>query len=327
MVDLLHPVGRAPLKHLAPVIKKCAQHFLHRTYFRRHPVDQDVHVQRESHLKIRAAIQHPHQDLGINVLGTRLDDQANIVGRFVAYIAQNRNLLGLNKLCNLFDQLGFLYLIGNFSDDNLPSTAPQILCFPPTAQTETALTRTIGIRNVFRGFNDNTAGRKIGAGNVFKQGIVAGIGRFDQVDTGVHQFRDVMRRDVGGHTDSNTRRPVCQEVRELRGQNGRLGQCAVVILSKIDSIFIQTFQHGLGHGGHARFGISARSGVIPVDVAKVPLPVNQRITHVKILRETRHRIVNRSVAVRVIVPHHVAGNFRRLPESPGAVKPQFTHRE
>ena len=112
----------------------------------------------------------------------------------------------------------------------------------------------------------------------------------------------------------------------MRGQHNRFRQRAVIILAKINGVLGQPVQHRLGHGGHPRFGISAGSRVIAVDIAKVALTINQRIAHVKVLRQTRHRVVNRSIAMRVIVAHHIAADLGRLAKAPIRGKAQFAHR-
>jgi hypothetical protein len=64
--------------------------------------------------------------------------------------------------------------------------------------------------------------------------------------------------------------------------------------------------------GHARLGVAHGGGVIAVDIAEIALPVDQRIAHREILAEADQRVVDRLVAVRVELTHHVtddAGAF------------------
>ena len=123
------------------------------------------------------------------------------------------------------------------------------------------------------------------------------------------QLIQIVRRDVGGHADGNAGRSICEKVREGGGHYHRLFQRAVVIRAEVHGVFGQTFHQRLGNRGQARFGIAAGGRVIAVDVAKVALAVDQGITHVEILRQARHRVINRGVAMRVIVPHHIARNL------------------
>ncbi len=57
---------------------------------------------------------------------------------------------------------------------------------------------------------DNAAGREIGTLNELQQIVELGVGVVDQVDFGVDQFGQVVRRDIGGHTDGDTELAVQQ---------------------------------------------------------------------------------------------------------------------
>ena len=135
-----------------------------------------------------------------------------------------------------------------------------------------------------------------------------------------------MRRNIRRHADSDARRSVCQQMRKLGRKHDRFGQRAIVILAEVDGILVQPVKQRLGHHGKTRFGVSAGGRVVAVDIAKVTLPIDQRITDVEILRQSRHRVVDRAIAMRVIVAHHVAADLGGLTEAPGAGQAQFAHR-
>ena len=120
--------------------------------------------------------------------------------------------------------------------------------------------------------------------------------------------------------------PFASKFGNCAGKTTGSRQGAVVVFPKIHRVFVEPFEHRFGDGGHARFCIAAGGGVIAVDIAKIPLPVDQRIADVEILREARHRIINRRVPMGVIVPHDVARNLGRLAEAPGRGQTQFAHR-
>jgi hypothetical protein len=61
-----------------------------------------------------------------------------------------------------------------------------------------------------------------------------------------------------------------------------------------------------------RFGVAVGGGVIAVDVAEIALPVDQRVAQREILREADHRVVDRLVAVRVVLADDVADDARDL---------------
>jgi len=68
------------------------------------------------------------------------------------------------------------------------------------------------------------------------------------------------------------------------------------------------------HGGARQpdLGVALGRGRIAVDRAEIALPVDQRQAHRKILRHAHQRVVDRAIAVRVILTHHVADDPRRL---------------
>ena len=67
-------------------------------------------------------------------------------------------------------------------------------------------------------------------------------------------------------------------------------------------------------------------GIIAVDVAEVPLPVDQRVAEREILGEADHRVVDALVAVRVIFADDVADDARALLVGSGRVEPKQPHR-
>ena len=64
--------------------------------------------------------------------------------------------------------------------------------------------------------------------------------------------------------------------------------------------------------GEPALGVAHGRRRIAVDRAEIALPVDQRQAHGEILRHAHQRVVDRLVAVRVILAHHVADDARRL---------------
>ena len=60
----------------------------------------------------------------------------------------------------------------------------------------------------------------------------------------------------------------------------------------------------------ARFGVAVRRRRIAVDRAEVPLAVDERIAQREILHHAHERVVDRRVAVRVVLAEHVADDRR-----------------
>ena len=65
--------------------------------------------------------------------------------------------------------------------------------------------------------------------------------------------------------------------------------------------------------------------MVAVDVAEIALAVDQRVARGKILGETHQRIIDRLIAVRVEVAHHVADDLCRFLERGAGIETQEPH--
>ena len=106
------------------------------------------------------------------------------------------------------------------------------------------------------------------------------------------QLIDVMRWDCGRHPYSNPRRPIRKQIRERRRQDIRLQLFAVIVRAEINRIIAQPFKQRQGNGRHPAFCVTHGRRVIAIDVAEVPLSIDQRIPTGEILCEPYHRIVD-----------------------------------
>ena len=127
----------------------------------------------------------------------------------------------------------------------------------------------------------------------------------DDIERRRAKLRHVMWRNIGRHADRNARRTVCKQVRESARQNDRLFVLFIIGRAEIDGVFVDAFQQQRRHFRHTRFGVTHGSRVIAVDIAEVALPVHERITHREILRQTHQRIVDRRIAMRMELTHHI----------------------
>ncbi len=251
VVDLVQPVLAAALQDLTPVVEEGAQHLAQAADLWRAAVDQHVHVQAEADLQIGDAHQHAHHLFGIDVLGPRLQHDADVIGGFVAHIGQQRHLFQLDHLGQLFDQLGFCHLIGDLGDDHLPDTARQLFDLPARAQSETAAPGAIAFQHRRPRLDDHPAGGKIGAGDQADQRVIGQRRVADQRLTGGDQLIQIVRRDVGRHAHRDPAGPIGQQVRKGGRQHDGFFQRAIVIGAEIDGILGQPVQQRLGGGGQA----------------------------------------------------------------------------
>ena len=138
------------------------------------------------------------------------------------------------------------------------------------------------------------------------------VGIGDQGQRRVDHLARVVRRDVGGHPHRDAAGAVDQQVGEARRQNLGLVRRFVVIGLEIDRVLVDVLQQQHRRLGQARFGVAHRRRRIAVDRAEIALPVDQRHPHRKGLRHPHQRVVDRGVAVRMILAHdvaHHAGGF------------------
>ena len=141
------------------------------------------------------------------------------------------------------------------------------------------------------------------------------------------QLVDVVRRDAGRHADGDARRAVGQQVREVGRQDHRLLLARRRSSARKSTVSSSMPSSSVGRDlRHARFGVALGGGVIAVDVAEVALAVDQRIAHGEILRQAHQRVVDRLVAVRVVVAHRRRRrSWRTCRNPPSGSRLQLAH--
>ena len=166
---------------------------------------------------------------------------------------------------------------------------------------------------------------KSGPLHVFQQRAAARFRIVDQMQRGVAQLGGVVRRDRGRHADRDALRAVGEQIGESGRQHHRLFAGAVIGRAEIDRVLVDAVEQQPRDFGQPRLGVAHGGGVIAVDIAEIALPVDQRITLREILRQAHQRVVDRLVAVRMEVAHHVADHLGGLLESGPGVEPQQPH--
>ena len=77
---------------------------------------------------------------------------------------------------------------------------------------------------------------------------------------------------------------------------------------------------------HAHFGVTHGRRGVAVDGAEVALPVDEQVAHRERLREADDRVVDRDVAVRVVLTDDVADDARGLLVGAVVVVAELAHR-
>ena len=87
---------------------------------------------------------------------------------------------------------------------------------------------------------------------------------------------------------------------------------------------------GVGHldelGERPLFAVVELDLRVTGEATEVPLPLHERRARREILREAHERVVDRDVAVRVVLRHHLADNRGGLPEGPVVPEAHLVHR-
>ena len=172
---------------------------------------------------------------------------------------------------------------------------------------------------------DDTAGREIRPRHDANELVDADLRVLDIGDAGVDHFREVVRRDVGRHADGDTAGTVDQQIGKARRQHHRLRLAVVIVRLEVDRFLVDVFQQRLGRLGKAGFGVSHRGGRIAVHRAEIALAVDQEDAEREVLRHADHGVVDRLVAVRVVLRHHLADRAGRFLEGTGGGEPALAH--
>ena len=164
--------------------------------------------------------------------------------------------------------------------------------------------------------HNNPACRKIRSRNplhqFFDRDLIHGIVIIYQEIDGIRQFPQVMRRNIGSHTDCNTGCPVHQHIGYARRKDQRLFERFVEVGPEFNRIFIEVRQKFFGYFMKPRLRVSHGCGSITIDRTEITLPVNKQVTHREILCHAGHGFVDCRVTMRMIFsknfPHN-AGRF------------------
>ena len=234
--------------------------------------------------------------------------------RTVAFVAQIGNAfhrLGAHQFGDFLKQRRLIDLIGDFRNRNQLAITAHFLNLGPRAQWYGTAPRLERCANAGTAQNQRP-GRKIRPGHDFHQ-FFQGQGWIgDQRQSRIQNLGRVMRRDIGGHANRNAARAIDQQIGEGRWQNARFIHAFIVIRLEIDRVFIDAGKQGTRCRGQPRFGVAHRRRRVAVNRTEIPLPINQRQTHGKGLRHAHQRIIDRSIAMRMVFTHHVANHARRF---------------
>jgi hypothetical protein len=158
-----------------------------------------------------------------------------------------------------------------------------------------------------RAAHDDAAGGEVGRLHEVHQVVDGGFRVIDEVDHRVDDLAEVVRWDVRGHADRDALAAVDEQVRETRREHRGLLVAAVVVGDLVDGVLVDAGEHLHRERRQPALGVTLGRGRI-VGGTEVAVAVDERVAQRERLRHARQRVVDRLVAVGVVVAHHVTGD-------------------
>ena len=302
---------RPPPNHLAPELDELLKRLPKRDYAR-HPVHQRQHVGGERALHGGELVQVVEDDLRLDVRA-QLEHHAHpLPVGFVAHVGYAFQLALLHQRRDLLDHRRLVHVIGQLADDySHPPGALHRLDGRLRADDYLPAPVGVGVFDPLRP-HDDAAGGEVGPLDEAHKVLDRGVGTVYEMYQRVADFGRVVRRYVRRHAHGDAGRAVDEQIRQARGQDGRLLERAVEVFGEVDRLLVDVGEHLVRDGREPRFGVAHRGGRVVVDRAEVALPVDQRRAQRERLRHANQRVVNRPLAVRVPLAQDLAHEPRAL---------------
>ena len=166
------------------------------------------------------------------------DDTHSVLVRFIVDIGDAFDLLVLHAVRDLYDQPFLVDLIRDLIDDDHHFTVGFLLEVRPRSDPDLSAAGLV-CRDYAAQTVDDTSGWEVGSLDELHQVLGLRLGVVDGVDDRIHDLREVMRRHVCGHTDSDTGRTVDQQVGELGRQYDRFLQRTVEVVHEVHGLLVQ----------------------------------------------------------------------------------------
>ena len=269
-------------------------------------LDEGADVCGECLLHLGQLVQVVQDDHSLGAAAQLHDDAHSPSVGFVSDFGDAVEALVLDEGGDLFDQSGLVDLERELGNDDLHTVAAlHRLDLRHCADHDCPPSRRIRILDAAAS-HDRRACGKVWAGYQRHQVLVGRSWVVDEMDDPIAKFRWVMRGDVGRHAHGDACGAVDEEVWESGWEYDWLLQRAIEVVGEIDRFLIEVCQHFLGCRAQSRFRVAHRRRGVVVDAAEIPLSVDQRHAQGEVLRQAHHCIVDRALAVRVVLAEDVA---------------------
>ena len=293
--------------HVVPVVYEVANAVFQRQQARTAFYQSDA-VNRERALQRCHLEQLVQDDVGVGVF-LHVDDYAHTVAvALVVGVAYAVELAFLNQVGNVLYELGLVYAVRYLRDYNLVVRVSALnlgLC----THYDASATSSIRVAHALYTIYICPCG-EVGSLDVAHQSVHVNVRIVNICAASVDYLAQVVRRYVGSHAHGNTVAAVHEQVGYFRRHDGRLLQRVVKVVHHVDGLLVKVVHDVLAHLREAALRVTHRRGRVAVNATEVALPVNERITHVPILRHAHQRAVHRTVTMRVVLTEHLAYHAR-----------------
>ncbi len=230
--------------------------------------------------------------------------------RLVPEVGYPLHLFFFDQFRYLFNQIGLVHEVGQFRDDNAFPIVPRVpFNDRPGPYPDRAPPRLVGGNDPFPSVDESRRG-KIGTFDKAHHFVDRDLRIPDQGNGPADQLAQVVGRDIRGHTHGDAGRSVQEERGNARGQHRGLLHGRVIIRDEIDGIFFQVGKQLLGKLRHSDLRITHGGWRISINAAEIPLSVDQRIAHGKVLGHPHEGIVGGRVPVGMVFTDDI-------PDDPG----------
>jgi len=312
--------------HLATMLQEAVEHVVQVQHLGP-TIHQGHHVHAEGVLQLGLLEQLVEHHLGY-FAPLELDHHAH--ARLVGLVADLRNALDLllvDELGDALEQRALVHLVRQFiDDDRLAIAFFQILEMGTGPHDHATTAGPITVMHA-REAVDQARGREVRRLDDTDQFFDIRTRIVEQQQTGLDDFLQVVRRNIGGHAHRDAGRTIDEQVRDTRRQHRRLLLLAIVVGYEIDGFLVNVGKQFARDTRLAALGVTHRRRIVAIDGTEVALSVDQHVAQGKILRHPHQRVVDGRITVRVIFTHHVTDHPRALHVGPVPGVVRLIHRE
>ena len=232
----------APPDDLAPELDELLERLPERDYAR-HAVHQRQHVGGERALHGGEFVQVVEDDLRLDVRAQLEHNAHPLPVGFVADVGYALQFALFDQRRRLADQRRLVHLVGQLADDYPHAPAARHRLYGGFgADDYLPAPGLIRLADAFRP-HDEAAGGEVRPLDELHQVFGGGVRAVDEMRERVADFVGIVRRDVGRHADGDSGGAVDKQIRQPRGQDGRLLQRVVEVGDEIDRVLIDVGEH------------------------------------------------------------------------------------